>query len=186
MNNTSFGVGCFHFRLIPPKKQAARLVSALLVSVLSLVGIAASRDGTPDDFPQAKLRINQPFVLREVDESLAKYGYQMGKKKNIVPGKLSYGKYKGRKGTVIGIVPVRLSSYKNTCLWQLQLDTGETVYARWSPTIPDQVPGAVFHRDINEAQNLIGKSVWVNWVRPGKQKGLITPRGRRASRNLQS
>lgn len=145
-------------------------VSAWILLVLPVIAAQGAFEPKLSAYPQSHARIGQHFEFRQLDSSLAKFGYMLCKRKDdILFGRLRYREYRHRKGTVVGITRSGTDH-----LWELELDNGETVYAKWSPVRSDQIRGLVFESDIENATRLIGERVYIKF-HGGKDPGrLIT------------
>lgn len=141
---------------------------ALFFSCQSLAAPIAERYKSPNEYAETKARISQEFELREMDESLAKYAYRFSAKPKSSIEKLSYEKFRGKRGKVVGTIDNGTGSPITGYFWQVEIE-GEKFYAQWIPVAPAVIEGAYFLIDTEHARNLVGKKVW-----PIKQR-LITP-----------
>lgn len=125
---------------------------------------------TPDDFPEARKRIGQVFVLREMSDSLKKYQYRFSKEPRIGIEKIDYDKYRGQEGKVIDLVAGETGRFKKF-YWLVEFGDGTRGYAEWLPLVPEYIEGTYFKTDMAVAEKLVGHSVWVI----KKQRPLATP-----------
>ncbi len=91
-----------------------------------------------------------------MESSLQKYDYSLYRKPDIGP-RLSYKDYVGKKGEIVWVVKQMVFSF-----WEIQLETGEKVYADKLKEYDDQIDGLYFVDDYNEAKEKIGKFIWIN------------------------
>ncbi|MDI6891089.1 MAG: hypothetical protein QMC83_09160 [Thermodesulfovibrionales bacterium] len=104
-------------------------------------------------------RMGEKVVFIEGDSSPQKYGYVGIYPKPEIGRSLPYKDYVGRKGRIIGLVS---DKYKVSTFWEIQLETGEKVYAHKLREFDDQIKGLYFVDDYQEAKGKIGKFIWIN------------------------
>lgn len=128
---------------------------------------------TPVQENELQEMVGKKFILRSMDKSIQKYGYQSihGAINSFAP--LHYRQFAGKKGVIIGFA--RAEAFESL-VWILELESKKKLYVKIQQTRPEYIHGIYLVDDYVKANEMVGHYIWINqneWrVVP---QALITP-----------